>query len=225
MALIAEGAAADPAAIPDERLRLIFACCHPALEEKTRVALTLRRLCGLSTAEVARVFRDAKPTIGQRLSRARAKITTAGIPFAVPPPEHWAERLNSVLTVIFLIFTTGYAQGPATGTDLCHEAIFLARLMLVLAPDHAETEGALALLLVTQARAGGRFRGRAKPCRPMRRTARFGMARCWPKRWRCWTKRLPGARPGRFRSRPPLPRCMPNRGRPTSRRSPPFWRG
>ena len=142
--------------IPDDRLRLIFTCCHPALEEKSRVALTLRSLCGLTTQQVAAVFLDPEPTMGQRLSRAKAKIAAARIPFTVPGPEDWPDRLNSVLTVVYLIFTAGYAQGPKAGYDLCAEAIFLARLLVQLAPDQAEVEGCLALLLVTQARARAR---------------------------------------------------------------------
>lgn len=158
IAVLAEEEAADPdpQAIPDDRLRLIFTCCHPAIEEKSRIALTLRSLCGLSTAQVAAVFLDAEPTMGQRLSRAKAKIAAARIPFAVPGPEDLPDRLNSVLTVIYLIYTAGYAQGPQAGIDLCTEAIFLARLMVQLAPDQPEVEAALALLLLTQARAAAR---------------------------------------------------------------------
>lgn len=152
-----EAAKPDPQAIPDDRLRLIFTCCHPALEEKCRIALTLRSLCGLTTAQVAAVFLDAEPTMGQRLSRAKAKIAAARIPFAVPGPEDLPDRLNSVLTVVYLIYTAGYAQGPQTGIDLCTEAIFLARLLLQLAPDQPEVEAALALLLLTQARAAARI--------------------------------------------------------------------
>ncbi len=158
IAVLAEEEAADPdpQTIPDDRLRLIFTCCHPALEEKTRVALTLRSLCGLSTPQVAAVFLDAEATMGQRLSRAKTKIAVAGIPFAVPGPEDLPDRLNSVLTVVYLIFTAGYAQGPQAGFDLCGEAIFLSRLLVALAPGQPEVEGCLALLLLTQARARAR---------------------------------------------------------------------
>jgi RNA polymerase sigma factor (sigma-70 family) len=158
-ALLAREEADDMEAetIPDDRLRLIFTCCHPALEEKSRVSLTLRTLCGLTTPQVAAVFLDAEPTMGQRLSRAKAKIAAARIPYAVPGPEDLPDRLNSVLTVVYLIFTAGYASGPQAGTDLCAEAIFLARLLVQLAPDLAEVEGCLALLLITQARARARI--------------------------------------------------------------------
>ncbi len=159
LALLAEDEAAEPACsdvIPDERLRLIFTCCHPALEEKSRVALTLRSLCGLSTAEVAAVFLDAEPTMGQRLSRAKSKIAAAKIPYVVPEAEDWSARLSSVLTVIYLIFTRGYSLGPSSRRDLCDEAIFLARLLIVLREGDAEIEGCLALLLLTHARAEAR---------------------------------------------------------------------
>jgi predicted RNA polymerase sigma factor len=151
-----EAAISDPQAIPDDRLRLIFTCCHPALEEKTRVALTLRSLCGLTTPQVAAVFLDVEATMGQRLSRAKVKIAAARIPFAIPGPEGWPERLNSVLTTVYLIFTAGYSQGPVAGVSLCDEAIFLARLLVTLAPDVAEVEACLALLLVTHARSPAR---------------------------------------------------------------------
>lgn len=142
--------------IPDHRLRLILTCCHPALEPKTRVALTLRTLGGLTTAQIARAFLDSEPAMGQRLSRAKAKIAAAGIPFKLPESEDLPERLNSVLTVVYLIFNAGYTAGPALDRDLCDEAIFLARLLNQLQPATAEVEGALALLLVTHARRAAR---------------------------------------------------------------------
>jgi RNA polymerase sigma factor (sigma-70 family) len=145
-----------PDLIADERLRLIFTCCHPALDQKSRVALTLRTLGGLSTADIARAFLDNEPAMGQRLSRAKAKIAAAGIPYAVPGPEDWAERLDSVLAVTYLIFNAGYSSGPIEGHDLCEEAIFLAQLLDSLRPGEAETEGALALLLITHARRAAR---------------------------------------------------------------------
>jgi RNA polymerase sigma factor (sigma-70 family) len=144
--------------IPDERLRLIFTCCHPALESKTQVALTLRTLGGLSTAEVANAFLDNETTMGQRLSRARAKILAAGIPYAVPGPEAWAERLQSVLTVIYLIFNQGYSCAASDQIrQLGEEAIFLARMVDSLRPEEAEIEGLLALMLITEARRAARL--------------------------------------------------------------------
>lgn len=121
-------------------------------EPKSQVALTLRTIGGLSTTEIAAVFLDAEPTMGQRLSRAKSKIAAAGIPYVVPGPAAWAERLQSVLAVIYLIFTAGYAAGPGSGRDLAEEATFLARLLNRLRPDDAEIEGCLALLLITHAR-------------------------------------------------------------------------
>ena len=146
----------EPEMIADERLRLIFTCCHPALDAKSRVALTLRTLGGLSTAEIAANFLDTEPTMGQRLSRAKARIAAAGIPFVVPGPELWSGRLQSVLGVIYLIFTTGYTQGPLSGRNLCDEAIHLARMLDQLRPGDAEVEGCLALLLITHARRAAR---------------------------------------------------------------------
>ncbi|MEM7719506.1 MAG: sigma-70 family RNA polymerase sigma factor [Pseudomonadota bacterium] len=154
--------AADAPDIPDERLRLIFTCCHPALEEKTRIALTLRTVGGLTTAEIARAFLDKDTAMGQRLSRAKAKIATAGIPFAVPDPSAWDNRLNSVLSVIYLIFNEGWTAGPGDTplrTGLCSEAIWLARLMIALAPKEPEIEGLLALMLLNHARHAARFDG------------------------------------------------------------------
>lgn len=146
----------DEMDIPDERLRLIFTCCHPALDQKSRVALTLRTICGLSTPEVASAFLDQDTTMGQRLTRAKAKIAAAGIPYVVPGPDEWAERLEGVLAVLYLIFNAGYVSAPDTTRDLTGEAIFLARLLDQLCPRQPEVEGALALLLLTQARRAAR---------------------------------------------------------------------
>ena len=161
--LAADEAAEDPEMIADDRLRLIFTCCHPALDAKSRVALTLRTIAGLSTADIARAFLDNEPTMAARLTRAKARISAAGIAFAVPGPEDWAERLQSVLTVIYLIFNAGYTHAtPGTRTgDLCAEAIFLARLLATLRPDEPEVEGCLALLLLTHARHAARSRAGA----------------------------------------------------------------
>lgn len=138
--------------IPDERLRLIFACCHPALELKSRVALTLRTVCGLTTTEIARAFLDQDATMGQRLSRAKAKIAAAGIGFEVPAAAHWSGRLDAVLTTIYLIFTTGYVASGEEPRDLCLEAEYLMRLIDRLRPDDPEIEGALAMMMLTAAR-------------------------------------------------------------------------
>jgi len=152
--------AKDKPDIPDERLRLIFTCCHPALEEKTRVALTLRTVGGLTTREIARAFLDTESTMGQRLSRAKTKIAAAGIPYKVPDRTEWDQRLNSVLSVIYLIFNEGWTAGPGEEPiriGLCDEAIWLARLMTQLAPDEPEIEGLLALMLLSHARHAARF--------------------------------------------------------------------
>ena len=146
----------DPEMIPDDRLRLIFTCCHPALEPKSRVALTLRTLGGLSTTEIAAAFLDNETTMGARLTRAKAKIAAAGIPFVIPGAEDIAGRLNSVLTVIYLIFNAGYTAGPAITRDLCDEAIYLARMVNQLRPAEPEVEGVLALMLITHARCAAR---------------------------------------------------------------------
>ncbi len=160
LAALDDVAASEPAQIPDERLAMIFTCCHPALEEKSRVALTLRTIGGLTTVEIARAFLDREATMGQRLSRAKKKISAAGIPFAVPEESHWQERLHSVLLVIYLIFNEGYSAGSgdaAVRVKLCEEAIFLARLVDELRPGQAEVEGLIALMLLSHARRRARL--------------------------------------------------------------------
>jgi len=151
--LARDEAADDPASIPDERLRLIFTCCHPALDEKSRCALTLRTVCSLSTAEIAAAFLDTESTMGQRITRAKARIAALHLRFDLPDPADWPERLRSVLTVIYLIFTTGHA---AANPSLCIEGIFLARLLQTLLPNDPETQACLALMLFTQARTAAR---------------------------------------------------------------------
>jgi RNA polymerase sigma-70 factor (ECF subfamily) len=146
-----------PETIPDERLHLIFTCCHPALEEKSRVALTLRTVCNLTTKEIAAAFLDNEQTMGQRLYRAKAKIKTKGILFSVPEPDRWHDRLDTVLTTIYLIFTTGYVMETECSRSLCQEGIFLARLLTKLRPNDPEIEGALALMLLTDARSTARI--------------------------------------------------------------------
>lgn len=140
--------------IADDRLKLIFACCHPAIESKTRVALTLRSVCGLTTEEIADAFLDSKEAMAQRLVRARHKITEAGIAYEVPGPDGWADRLQSVLAVIYLIFNEGYSSSGDRHIriDLCEEGIRLGRLLNVLRPKEPEVEGLLALMLLHHAR-------------------------------------------------------------------------
>lgn len=144
--------------LPDERARLLFTCCHPALAEPARIALTLRTVCGLSTAAIAALFFEPEPTVGQRLSRAKRKIRTAGIPYEVPQGEHLASRTDDVLSCIYLTFTAGYRapQGLATETEQCAEAIRLARVMVHAFPRHAEARALLALLILHHARRGAR---------------------------------------------------------------------
>jgi len=161
--------------IPDDRLRLIFTACHPALAPKTRIALTLRTLCGLATPEIARAFLDKPATMAQRLARARTKIARAAIPYAVPEPSAWDERLASVLTVIYLIFNEGYSasagEAPVRHT-LCDEATRLARALDALRPGEPEILGLLALLLLNHARSPARLdaTGAAVPLEEQDRT-------------------------------------------------------
>jgi RNA polymerase sigma-70 factor (ECF subfamily) len=146
--------------IEDDQLSLIFTCCHPALDAGVRVPLTLRSVCGLTTAEIAAVFLVPEPTMAQRLVRAKRKIRQAGIPLRVPPPDTWAERLAGVLRVIYLVFTEGHrstSSGMVVRAELCDEAVRLARVLAELLPDEAEVGGLLALLLLTDARRPARL--------------------------------------------------------------------
>src|SRR5262249_12072372 len=140
------------------RLRLIFTCCHPALQPDAQVALTLREVCGLTTEEIAQAFLSAAPTLAQRIVRAKAKIRDARIPYQVPEPEELPQRLDSVLRVVYLVFNEGYSASSGssvTRVDLSGEAIRLGRLLVDLLPE-PEAIGLLALMLVHESRRAAR---------------------------------------------------------------------
>jgi RNA polymerase sigma-70 factor (ECF subfamily) len=143
----------DDATIPEERLELVFTCCHPALALDAQVALTLRTLGGLTTEEIARAFLVPEPTMAKRLVRAKHKIKAAGIPFRVPPPHLLPDRLAAVLAVVYLIFNEGYGGRG----DLAEEAIRLGRALAELMPDEPEVHALLALMLLNDARSDARF--------------------------------------------------------------------
>jgi RNA polymerase sigma-70 factor (ECF subfamily) len=158
-AMLDDGEHPDDNAVPDERLRLIFTCCHPALAPEAQIALSLRTLCGLTTDEIAHAFLVPSATIAQRIVRAKRKIRSAKIPYEVPPDDALGERLEAVMAVIYLVFNEGYAVScgeTLVRGDLCAEAIRLGRILCELLPQNAEARGLLALMLLHDARRGAR---------------------------------------------------------------------
>jgi len=157
-----QSTAEEEVPMPEDRLRLIFTCCHPALATEAQVALTLRTLGGLSTEEIARAFLVPVPTMAQRLVRAKAKIRVARIPYEVPPGDALAERLQAVMMVVYLVFNEGYAASfgeRLVRHELCEQAIRLGRMLVELLPAHAEPKGLLALMLLHDSRRESRLAG------------------------------------------------------------------
>src|SRR5262245_42153244 len=158
---------------------LLFLCCHPALPRASAIALTLRAVGGLTTAEIAKAFLVPEATTAQRISRAKQRIRASGMPFARPAPEEFGPRLQSVLHVLYLMFNEGYAStsGPDLArVDLSNEAIRLTRAAHALLPEHGEVTGLLALMLLTDARRPARTARRGSSCPWPSRTARSGTA-------------------------------------------------
>jgi RNA polymerase sigma-70 factor (ECF subfamily) len=212
---------AEEHAVQDDHLRLVFTCCHPALASEVRVALTLRLLGGLSTAEIARAFLVPEPTMAQRLSRAKAKIRDAGIPWRIPDAPELPERLAAVLAVVYLVFNEGYsatAGAELQRADLCDEALRLGRLLLELMPREPEVAGLLALMLLIDARRAARIDAQRRP-RETRRPGSFEMEPRGNRRRPGAAAPVPRARSTRARTscRPP---SMPCTATPATRRIP-----
>ncbi|MFE5840428.1 RNA polymerase sigma factor [Streptomyces niveus] len=160
------GPESEPAQAPDDRLRLVFLCCHPALAPAAQIALTLRLVCGVPTPDIARAFLVSEPTMAARVTRAKKKLVAARVPFRMPTPAELPDRLDSVLTTIHLLFTTGHTApaGPTvTKDDLAGRALDLARMLYGLLPDEREVRGLLALLLANHARRATRTTENGRP--------------------------------------------------------------
>jgi RNA polymerase sigma factor (sigma-70 family) len=193
---------AEPAqVVPDERLQLIFMCCHPALAPEAQPALTLRLVCGLSTAEIARAFLVSEPTMAARLTRAKKKISTARIPFRLPEAAELPDRLRGVLGVIHLLFTTGHTAPSGASlvrADLVDRSLHLARMLRDLMPDEREVWGLLALLLVTDARRATRVDARGRLLRLEQQDRSRWDRSAIAEADRLITDGLRGGRPGRY---------------------------
>lgn len=214
----------DDDAVGDDLLRLLFTCCHPALDRSAQVALALKWLCGLSTAQVGRLLLVPEAAMARRLSRARRKISVARIPYRVPAAEDLPDRVAGVLTTVHLLFTEGYSAtgpGPVLQDERAAEALRLARLLRALLPDDAGVCGLLALVLLHSARSPAR---KAVWCCWPSRTAGGGPGRAWRRAWRWSGRGSPAHRhdPTATSCRPPSPPATaslaPGR-RPTGRRS------